>query len=54
VVFCNHKIDSDDPALMDVAPTALHMFGIEPPDYMEGRTLFRDAPDLRNVGPLRG
>jgi len=53
VVFCNHQIDSDDPALMDVAPTALQMFGIEPPDHMDGRTLFREAKDLRNVGALQ-
>ena len=31
VLFCNHPIDDDDPALIDLAPTALRLFGIEPP-----------------------
>jgi predicted AlkP superfamily phosphohydrolase/phosphomutase len=39
VLFCNRRIDADDPALIDIAPTALTLFGIEPPPYMDGRTL---------------
>lgn len=30
----------DGPCVEDVAPTALRMMGIEPPDYMDGRALF--------------
>ena len=30
----------DDPALIDIAPTALRLFGVEPPAYMEGTPLF--------------
>lgn len=41
VFFCNRPIDETDPALIDLAPTALRLFGIDPPDYMEGRPLFR-------------
>jgi predicted AlkP superfamily phosphohydrolase/phosphomutase len=41
VFFCNRRIDRDDPALIDIAPTALQLFGIEPPDYMDGKPLFR-------------
>jgi predicted AlkP superfamily phosphohydrolase/phosphomutase len=37
VFFCNRRIDADDPALIDIAPTALRLFGIEPPSYMDGR-----------------
>jgi predicted AlkP superfamily phosphohydrolase/phosphomutase len=37
VFFCNKVVDSEDPALIDVAPTALRLFGIEPPAYMDGR-----------------
>jgi predicted AlkP superfamily phosphohydrolase/phosphomutase len=37
VLFCNKSIDSDDPALIDIAPTALKLFGIQPPSYMDGR-----------------
>ena len=39
VLFCNRPIDATDPALIDIAPTALHLFGVEPPAYMEGKVL---------------
>jgi predicted AlkP superfamily phosphohydrolase/phosphomutase len=39
VLFCNHKIDTDDPALIDIAPTVLRLFGIQPPSWMDGRAL---------------
>jgi predicted AlkP superfamily phosphohydrolase/phosphomutase len=38
VFFCNRRIDTEDPALIDIAPTALRLFGIEPPSYMDGRS----------------
>jgi predicted AlkP superfamily phosphohydrolase/phosphomutase len=41
VVFSNRKIFAEDPGIEDMAPTALDLFGIEPPPYMEGRSLFR-------------
>ena len=44
VLFCSRPIEKNDPALIDVAPTALRLFGIEPPSYMEGTPLFRCAP----------
>jgi predicted AlkP superfamily phosphohydrolase/phosphomutase len=37
VFFCNRRIDTDDPAIVDIAPTALRLFGIQPPAYMDGR-----------------
>jgi predicted AlkP superfamily phosphohydrolase/phosphomutase len=40
VLFCNRKIDSEDPGLEDLAPTALRLFGLEPPAWMEGKPLF--------------
>jgi predicted AlkP superfamily phosphohydrolase/phosphomutase len=43
VLFCNRAIDSTDPALIDIAPTALHLFGIAPPGYMEGKVLMGAA-----------
>jgi predicted AlkP superfamily phosphohydrolase/phosphomutase len=46
VLFCNRPIDVSDPALIDIAPTALHLFGIEPPRYMEGKIL------MQRVAPL--
>jgi len=39
VFFCNRRIESEQPALVDIAPTALRLFGIEPPAYMDGRPL---------------
>ena len=34
---------SDDPALIDIAPTALQLFGLEPPAHMDGQPLFTQA-----------
>ena len=39
VFFCNRPIETTDPALVDIAPTALRLFGIAPPSYMDGRPL---------------
>ena len=39
VFFCNRRIDTEDPSLIDIAPTALRLFGIEPPAHMDGRPL---------------
>jgi predicted AlkP superfamily phosphohydrolase/phosphomutase len=39
VFFCNRHTSTEDPALIDIAPTALRLFGIEPPPYMDGRPL---------------
>jgi predicted AlkP superfamily phosphohydrolase/phosphomutase len=46
VFFCNHGIDVEEPALVDIAPTALGLFGIDAPPYMEGRSLFADPSRL--------
>ena len=37
VFFCNRHIDAERPALVDLAPTALQLFGIQPPAHMDGR-----------------
>jgi len=37
VFFCNRRINAEEPALIDIAPTALRLFGIQPPQYMDGR-----------------
>lgn len=50
ILFCNHPIDRQDPALIDVAPTALTLFGLEPPPYMEGRPLFESAGRFNDAG----
>jgi predicted AlkP superfamily phosphohydrolase/phosphomutase len=45
VFFCNRRIDETEPALIDIAPTALRLFGVEPPRHMEGRPLFRSTSE---------
>ncbi len=47
VLFSNRKILAEDPGIEDLAPTALDLFGIEPPPYLEGKNLFRKraSPD---------
>jgi predicted AlkP superfamily phosphohydrolase/phosphomutase len=44
VLFCNHPIDAADPALVDLAPTVLRLFGIDPPAHMDGKELFAQPP----------
>jgi bisphosphoglycerate-independent phosphoglycerate mutase (AlkP superfamily) len=39
VMFSNRKIAADDPGIEDLAPTALKLFGVEPPLWMEGKAL---------------
>jgi predicted AlkP superfamily phosphohydrolase/phosphomutase len=43
VIFSSHEIDSEDPALMDIAPTALRLFGVDPPAHMDGSPIFEKA-----------
>jgi predicted AlkP superfamily phosphohydrolase/phosphomutase len=40
VLFASRKIDRDDPALVDVAPTVLRLFGLDPPAHMDGKPLY--------------
>lgn len=39
VMYCNRKIDAENPRLMDLGPTVLSMFGIQPPNHMDGKPL---------------
>jgi predicted AlkP superfamily phosphohydrolase/phosphomutase len=41
ILFSSRRLDEPDPALIDIAPTALRLFGVSPPAYMEGKVLFR-------------
>jgi predicted AlkP superfamily phosphohydrolase/phosphomutase len=43
VLFCNRKVATDAPSLLDMAPTVLDLFGIPAPGYMQGRNLFEPA-----------
>jgi predicted AlkP superfamily phosphohydrolase/phosphomutase len=41
VIFANRKILAENPGIEDLAPTALDLFGVQPPPYMEGKSLFK-------------
>lgn len=43
VLFSNRKMRADDPGIEDMAPTALTLFGLEPPRWMEGKPLCVDV-----------
>jgi len=45
VLFSSLKLNTDNPSIMDIAPTALALFGITPPGHMDGRVLV-DAAKL--------
>ena len=44
VLFTNRKIESAEPSILDLAPSALTLFGIKPPKHMEGKPLFSVEP----------
>jgi len=48
VLFSNRRIDAEDPGLEDLAPTALALFGLEPPEWMEGKSVFDFAGETPN------
>jgi predicted AlkP superfamily phosphohydrolase/phosphomutase len=43
VLFSNRKLDGEDPGIEDMAPTALRLFGIQPPEWMEGESVIHFA-----------
>jgi predicted AlkP superfamily phosphohydrolase/phosphomutase len=42
VFWCSRKIATDRPSILDIAPTALELFGVDVPGYMQGKSLFRE------------
>lgn len=47
IFFCNHKINTESPAIIDIAPTILNLFGAEVPKHMDGRSLI----DTGSISP---
>lgn len=43
VFFSNYAVEAKEPTLLDVAPSALKMFGLTPPKHMEGSSLYTEA-----------
>ena len=59
VLFSNHPIDTEDPAIIDIAPTVLRLFGIEPPAHMDGKPIFERSrfgkgAAANDAGPAAG
>ncbi len=50
VLFTNLRLKGRDPSIMDIAPTALELFGLKPPAHMDGRSLV-DAADPFGTQP---
>ncbi len=49
VLFCNYEMEEELPALIDIAPSVLKLFGLNPPKHMDGKPLFKKE-DLRKAG----
>lgn len=50
VLFCNRKIAAGKPALGDLPPTIMALFGADRPTYMKGQDLFAAAsPAIKSV-----
>ena len=45
VFFSNFRFSADRPGIVDLAPTILSAFGVNPPEYMDGKALPFDAGD---------
>ena len=43
VFWCNRKINTNKPSILDIAPTVLDLFGVAIPKYMQGSQLFGPA-----------
>lgn len=40
IFFCNRDVEAELPSIMDIAPSALTLFDVEPPRHMDGKSLF--------------
>jgi predicted AlkP superfamily phosphohydrolase/phosphomutase len=43
ILFSNLAMTADDPGIEDMAPTALSLFGVQAPEWMEGRPVIAEA-----------
>ncbi|MFH1418060.1 MAG: alkaline phosphatase family protein [Planctomycetota bacterium] len=44
ILFCNREIATETPALIDMAPSILTLFGVPTPDGMTGKSFFKASP----------
>ena len=48
VLFSNLKLNTDEPNIIDLAPTTLALMGVDKPGYMDGRSLLCDDANFSN------
>jgi len=55
IFFFNHPINTKSPSIVDIAPTALELFGLKTPDHMDGQSLLRreNSPE-KNKNQIKG
>lgn len=53
IFFCSHKINTDTPAIIDIAPTILNLFGVGIPLHMDGQNLI-DTKKLSDNADKKG
>lgn len=53
VFFCNRTISTEEPRLLDMAPTVLDLFGVPVPPYMQGSPLFGARPAPTKSAPSK-
>jgi predicted AlkP superfamily phosphohydrolase/phosphomutase len=53
MLFCNEKIDSENPHIMDLGPTVLDLFGVQIPAYCDGKSMM-PAPSETESEPPSG
>jgi len=41
IFFCNHPINTKSPSIVDIAPTAMELFGLKAPEHMDGQSLLK-------------
>ena len=51
MLFCNRRISSDDPGIMDIGPTVLDLFGVPVPPYCDGRSLMPTGDSVHPENP---
>ncbi len=59
ILFCNRRVENENPRLIDIGPTVLSMFGAAVPEYMDGKVLDggrgrREGPERTRRGPGTG
>jgi len=48
VIFSNWRVEDEAPALMDMAPTILNVFGLEKPQFQDGKVLAMTRPSAEH------